>query len=141
MDLCHPKNSELDKKLEKYIGHAVLRGVVVKDDSWSYAVFTEQGSSASHMTAAKVLHVISKQVMQYHTQVKMEDAPSYWEYQNQSAHPEGPIFTFLVAQQKTSRIDGRALRPTANAGRQREAQENAHLNDRICVAPMFETTA
>ena len=35
------------------------RGDVMKDDSGSYAVFTEQGSSASHMTAAKVLFVIS----------------------------------------------------------------------------------
>ena len=32
----------------------VLRGGVVKDDSSSYAVFTLQGSSASHMTAAKI---------------------------------------------------------------------------------------
>ena len=31
----------------------------MKDDSDSCAVFTEQGSSASHMTAAKVLDVIS----------------------------------------------------------------------------------
>ena len=28
----------------------------MKDDSGSYAVFTEQGSSASQMTAAKVMH-------------------------------------------------------------------------------------
>ena len=32
----------------------VLRGGVVRDDSSSYAVFTVQGSSASHMTAAKI---------------------------------------------------------------------------------------
>ena len=31
----------------------VLRGDIVKDDPGSYAVFTEQGSSASQMTAAK----------------------------------------------------------------------------------------
>ena len=32
----------------------------VKDDSGSYAVFTEQGSSASHITAAKVMDIISR---------------------------------------------------------------------------------
>ena len=32
--------------------------VEVKDDSGSHAVFTEQGSSASHMIADKVLDVI-----------------------------------------------------------------------------------
>ena len=37
----------------------VLRGDIVKDDSGSYAVFTEQGSSASQMTAAKVMDIIS----------------------------------------------------------------------------------
>ena len=38
----------------------VLRGDMVKDDSGSYAVFTEQGSSASQMTAAKVMDIISR---------------------------------------------------------------------------------
>ena len=32
----------------------------MKDDSGSYAVFTEQGSSASQMTATKVMDVISR---------------------------------------------------------------------------------
>ena len=31
----------------------------MKDDSGSYAVFTEEGSSASQMTAAKVMDIIS----------------------------------------------------------------------------------
>ena len=31
----------------------------MKDDSGSYAVFTEQGSSASQITAAKVMDIIS----------------------------------------------------------------------------------
>ena len=47
MDICHLKNAELDAKHQKYKGRVVLRGDVVKDDSGSYAVFTEQGSSAS----------------------------------------------------------------------------------------------
>ena len=32
----------------------------MKDDSGSYAVFTVQGSSASQMTAAKVIDIISR---------------------------------------------------------------------------------
>ena len=38
----------------------MLEGDNVKDDSGAYAVFTEQGSSASQMTAAKVIDVISR---------------------------------------------------------------------------------
>ena len=52
MDICHLKNVELKAKHQKYKGRVVLRGDVVKDDSGSYAVFTEQGSSASQITAA-----------------------------------------------------------------------------------------
>ena len=53
MDICHLKNAELEAKHQKYKGRVVLRGDIVKDDSGSWAVFTEQGSSASQMTAAK----------------------------------------------------------------------------------------
>ena len=60
MDLWHLKNSELDKKFQQYKVSVVIRGDVVKDDTGSYAVFTEHGSSASHMTAVKVLDVISR---------------------------------------------------------------------------------
>ena len=52
MHLCHLKNSELEPRFHKYKSRVVLRGDIVKDDSGSYAVFTEQGSSASQMTAA-----------------------------------------------------------------------------------------
>ena len=51
IDLCH---------LKIYQGRVALRGDIVKDDSGSYAVFTEQGSSASQMTAAKVMNIISR---------------------------------------------------------------------------------
>ena len=60
MDMCHLKNAELETKHQKYKGRVVLRGDTVKDDSGSYAVFTEQGSSASQMTAAKVMDIISR---------------------------------------------------------------------------------
>ena len=55
------------------------------DDSGSCAAFTEQESSASQMTAAKVMDIISRlpgcggqaaDAISAYTQVKMEDAPS-----------------------------------------------------------------
>ena len=54
------ENAELEAKHQKYKGRVVLRVVVVKDNSGSYAVFTEQGSSASQMTAAKIMDIISR---------------------------------------------------------------------------------
>ena len=60
MDMCHLKNAELEAKHQKYKGRFVLRGDIVKDDSWSYAVFIEQRSSASQMTTAEVMGIISK---------------------------------------------------------------------------------
>ena len=53
MDICHLKNAELEAKHNKYKGRVVFRGDIVKDDSGSYAVFTEQGSSASQSTMQK----------------------------------------------------------------------------------------
>ena len=50
----------LEAKHQKYKGRVVLRGDIVKDDPGAYAVFTEQGSSASQMTAAKVMDIISR---------------------------------------------------------------------------------
>ena len=60
MDICHLKNAELEAKHQQYKGRVVLRGDIVEDDSWFYAVFTEQGSSASQVTAAKVMDIISR---------------------------------------------------------------------------------
>ena len=83
MDICHLKNAELEAKHQKYKGRVVLRGDIVKDDSGSYAVFTEQGSPASQMTAANVMDIISRlpgcagqatDAVSAKTQVKMEDA-------------------------------------------------------------------
>ena len=60
MDLCHLKNAELETKHQKYKDRVVIRGDIVKDDSGSYAVFIERGSSASQITAAKVMDIISR---------------------------------------------------------------------------------
>ena len=54
------EKAELEAKHQQYQGRVVLRGDIVKEDSGSYAVFTEQGSSASQMTVAKVLDIISR---------------------------------------------------------------------------------
>ena len=59
-DICHLKNVEMETKHQKYKGRVVLRDDIVKDDSGSHAVFIEQGSSASQMTAAKVMDIISR---------------------------------------------------------------------------------
>ena len=85
MDLCHHKNSESEPQLQKYKCGAVLRGDIVKDDSASCAVFSEQRSSASQITASKVMDIKSRlpscagqaaDAVSAYTLVKMEDAPS-----------------------------------------------------------------
>ena len=84
MEICHLENAELEPKLQKYEGGVVLRGDIVKDDSGACAVFTEQASSASHMTAAKIMNVIARlpacdgpaaDAVSAKTQVKLDDAP------------------------------------------------------------------
>ena len=86
MDICHVKNAELETKHQKYKGRVVLRGDIVKDDSGSYAVFTEQGSSASQLTAAKVMDIISRlpgcagqaaNAVSAYTQVRWRMHPNY----------------------------------------------------------------
>ena len=83
MDICHLKNAELETKHQKYKGRVVLQGDIVKDDSGSCAVFTEQGSSASQIIAAQILDIISRlpwyagqaaDAVFAYTQIKMEDA-------------------------------------------------------------------
>ena len=81
MDICHLKNAELEAKHQKYKGR--VRGDIVKDDSGSYAVFTEQGTSASQRISAKIMDIVSRlpgcdaqaaDAVSAYTQVKMEDA-------------------------------------------------------------------
>ena len=83
MDMCHLKNAELEAKHQKYKGRVVFRGDIVTDDSGSYAVLTEQGSSASQITAANIMDIISRlpgcdgqaaDAVSAYTQVKKEDA-------------------------------------------------------------------
>ena len=85
MDLCHLEMSEVELQYQKYKGRVVFRGDIIKDDFGSYAVFSEQGSSASQMTAAKVMDIIPRlpgcagqaaDAVSAYTKVKMEDAPT-----------------------------------------------------------------
>ena len=90
VDLCHLKNPELEPQFQEYKGRVVLRGDIVKYDSGSYAVFTEQGSSALQMMSAEVMDMKSRlpgcagqaaDVLSAYTQVKMKDAPSLFKIQ------------------------------------------------------------
>ena len=101
MDVCHLKNSELEPQFQKYKVRVVLRGDIVEDDSGSYAVFTEQGSSASQMTAAKVMDIVSRlpgcagqtaDAVSSYTQVKMEDAPTFLKIQSQNVQIFGYVY-------------------------------------------------
>ena len=74
----------METQHQKYKGRVVLRGDIVKDNSGSHTVFAEQGSSASQMTAAKFMDIISRlpgctgqavDAVSSYTQVKMEGAP------------------------------------------------------------------
>ena len=60
MDICHLNNAELEAKHHKFKGQVVFRGDIARDDSGFYAVFAEERSSASQMTAAKVMVFISR---------------------------------------------------------------------------------
>ena len=101
MDICHLKNAELEAKHQKYKGRVVLRGDIVKNDSGSYAVFTEQGSSASQMTAAKVMDIISRlpgcdgkaaDAMSAKTQEKWKMLQNYWKFPNRNVQTLGFVY-------------------------------------------------
>ena len=102
MDICHLKHSELEPQYQKHRGRVVLRGDIVKDDSGSLAEFTEQGSSAFQMTAAKVMDIVSTLpgcsgpaagAVSACTQAEVEDAStSLTKFQSQNVQIHGYIF-------------------------------------------------
>ena len=78
------RNPSWSRRSKRTKGRVVLGSDTVEDDSGSYAVFSEPGSSASQMTAAKVRDVVARlpgcagqaaDAVSAYTQVKMEDAP------------------------------------------------------------------
>ena len=101
MDICNLKIDELEAKHQKYKGRVVFRGDIVKGDSGSYAVFTEQGSSASQMTAAKVMDIISRllgcagqaaDAVSAYTQVKMRMLPNCLKFPNRNVQTFGSVY-------------------------------------------------
>ena len=57
---CNEKHSELPSHLRVYKGRVICRGDTGKDETGDWAIFSEVGSSASHLTAAKPLDVIAR---------------------------------------------------------------------------------
>ena len=113
MDICHLENAELEPTFQKYKGRVVLRGDIVKDDFGAYAVFTEQGSSASQMTAAKVMDVTARlldcagqaaDAVSAYSQVKMEDAPKWLTTRKSECRKQG---LFLSVQVDDIKMAGR----------------------------------
>ena len=60
MELCHLKNSQLPAEYHKYKGRVVFRGDIIKDEEGAYALFSEQGASASSIEAARLVDVIAR---------------------------------------------------------------------------------
>ena len=60
MDLCHEKHSELKLLIKLFKGRVVFRGDQTRDEDGFFAVFSEQGASASHIAAAKFLDAIAR---------------------------------------------------------------------------------
>ena len=88
MDPCQLKNSELEHKFQIKNGRVALRGDVVKDDSGSCAVFTEQGSSASQMAPRKFWALLARlpgwpgqasDAISAYARIKMKNAPTLQE--------------------------------------------------------------
>ena len=100
MDICHLKNAELETKHQKHKGRVVLRGDIVKDDSES-SVLIQQGSSASQITAAKVMDIKSrlpgaqdKQRMQhlFIPRSKWKMLQKYWKVPNRNVQTFGSVY-------------------------------------------------
>ena len=60
MDLCHVKHSKLPPGDRSCKGTVVRRGNAVRDETGYLSIFSEQGTSASHLAAAKFLDAIAR---------------------------------------------------------------------------------
>ena len=104
------------KNPQVHRAHVVLRGVAVKDDGDSRAVFTEQGSSASDVTAAKVLDVILRLpgcaseaigAVSAYTQVTKEEAvPISWMCKKQTSVSHSSAESEIISLGAGLRMDG-----------------------------------
>ena len=84
--LCHEKHSEMCLADPEYKGRVVFRGDIVRDSDGHYAVFSEQGTSSSHMAATKLLDAIARlpdcdgedsDAMSAYTQVKLNEIDKF----------------------------------------------------------------
>ena len=84
--LCHEKHSELNLADPEYKGRVVFRGDIVRDKDGYYAVFSEQGTSSSHMAATKFLDAIARMpgcdgedsdATSVYTQVKLDEIETF----------------------------------------------------------------
>ena len=88
MDICHFRMPNWKQSNKNTKGRIVVRSDIVEDDSGSYAVFTEQGSSASqndgrkrngyHIQTARVSDGQAADAVSANTQVRMDDAPKFF---------------------------------------------------------------
>ena len=62
MPICVEKNYELPENDErrKFKGRVVFRGDIVRDETGFYATFSEQGTHASLMEAAKFVDAVAR---------------------------------------------------------------------------------
>ena len=84
MDICHPKNAELEPKLQEYKKVELFSVVTLSKTTLEPTQFSlKKGSSASQMTAVKIMDVIAKlpdcagqaaDAVSAYAQVKMEEA-------------------------------------------------------------------
>ena len=84
--ICHEKHSELVLEDRKYKGRVVFRGDILKDIDGYYAVFSEQGTSSSHMVATKFIDAIARMpgmdgedsdAMSAYTQVELKNVSKF----------------------------------------------------------------
>lgn len=80
--LSHEKHSELQLEDPEYKGRVVFRRDIVRDNDGYYTVFSEPGTSSSHMAATKFLDAIARMpdcdgedsdAMSAYTQVKLDE--------------------------------------------------------------------
>ena len=93
MDICRLKNAELETKHQKYKGRVVLRGDIVKDNSGSCAVFTEQGDGSEshgyHIQTARVLRTSSGLSVCFYPGQNGRCSRHYWKFQNRNVQTFG----------------------------------------------------
>ena len=114
MDICHLKNSELETKAPKIQRSSCTPRWYCKR-RFRVLGFTEQGSSASQMTATKIMDIISRlpgcarqaaDAVSAYTQVRMEDAHKLFKkIQNRSVQTFG--FVALRSTRKHLRVGQR----------------------------------